>query len=126
MLRSYLPALVFLVLGAGIGGLFAVAGARIGARRRGRMTRDPYESGMRSDFRRGFRFGISFYLVGILFIIFDLEVILLIPTAVVLRDFGLHGLVAVGLFIALLGLAFVYEWRRGALDWERGPGREEG
>jgi NADH-quinone oxidoreductase subunit A len=72
---------------------------------------------MQGSFDRGMRFGISYYLVAMLFLIFDLEVILLFPTAVVLRDFGVHALLAIGLFIALLGIAFVYEWRRGALDW---------
>jgi NADH-quinone oxidoreductase subunit A len=63
------------------------------------------------------RFGISFYLVAILFIIFDLEVILLYPAAVVLRDLGMHALVAILIFVGLLGIAFLYEWRRGALEW---------
>ena len=78
---------------------------------------EPYECGLPSDFRHGFRFGISFYLVAILFLIFDLEVILLLPAAVVLRDLGVHALVAIGVFIGLLGIAFLYEFKRGALSW---------
>ncbi len=120
MLRSYLPAIVFVVLGGGIGLLFAVANSRLGARASHRpATVDPYECGLPSEFRRSFRFGISFYLVAILFLIFDLEVILLFPVALQLEAFGLHALGAVGMFLALLGVAFVYEWRRGSLEWDR-------
>lgn len=122
MLRSYLPALVFLGLGGAVGAAFALANARFGRRtpRRAALA-DPYECGLPSDFKRSMRFGISFYLVAMMFIIFDLEVILLFPAAVVLRDFGTHALVAIGLFIALLGVAFLYEWRRGALEWRDDP-----
>lgn len=117
MLRSYLPALVFVALGAGVGAGFAALNARLSPRRPTEVKSSPYECGLPSDFRRGFRFGVSFYLVAIMFIIFDLEIILLFPTAVVLRDIGTHALLAVGLFIFLLGVALVYEWRRGALEW---------
>ena len=121
MLRGYLPALVFVVLGAGLGAAFAFANARLGpARRRAGSVTDPYECGLPSDFRHSMRFGVSFYLVAMLFVVFHIEVILLFPAAVVLRDLGLHGLIAVGVFIGLLGLALVYEWRRGALDWRTG------
>jgi NADH-quinone oxidoreductase subunit A len=119
MLRSYLPALVFVALGFGLGGLFVLANLLVGPRGRGRkaVREQPYESGIPSDFRRGTRFGISFYLVGLMFLIFDLEVLLLLPTAMVLKELGWHALGAIGLFMALLGIAFLYEWRRGALDW---------
>jgi NADH-quinone oxidoreductase subunit A len=120
MLRSYLPAIVFVVLGGGIGLAFVFANAWLGARAvRRRATADPYECGLPSEFRRSFRFGISFYLTAILFLIFDLEVILLFPVALQLEAFGLHALGAVGLFLLLLVVAFVYEWRRGSLEWDR-------
>ena len=118
MLRSYLPALVFVALGAGLGIFFVLANSWLGARSRGRpTTADPYECGLPSDFKHNFRFGVSFYLVAILFLIFDLEVILLLPVALQLEAFGLHALGAIGLFLFLLGVALVYEWRRGALEW---------
>ena len=117
VLSSYAPLLTFLTLGLLVGVTFAVLNVRFGARRSERTGADPYESGMQGGFDRGIRFGISYYLVAMLFLIFDLEVVLLFPTAVVLRDFGVHALLAIGLFIALLVVAFVYEWRRGALDW---------
>ncbi len=63
------------------------------------------------------RFGISFYLVAIMFIIFDIEIILLFPAALALSEFGMHALIAIGIFFFMLGVAFVYDWRRGVLDW---------
>ena len=121
MLRSYLPALVFMALGAGIGVLFvfanSVLGRYLGVNRAPRAQADPYECGLPSDFRRDFRFGISFYLVAILFLIFDVEVILLFPVALQLEPYGVHALGAIGLFLILLGVAFVYDWRRGSLEW---------
>lgn len=118
MLRSYLPALVFVVLGGGVGLAFAFANARFGQRRPRRPAlSEPYECGLPSNFKRSMRFGISFYLVAMMFIIFDLEIILLFPAAIMLRDFGFHALGAIGIFVGLLGIAFLYEWRRGALEW---------
>jgi NADH-quinone oxidoreductase subunit A len=119
VLRSYLPALVFLFLGTSIGLLFVFLGRFVGPKTHPRMHRrtDPYESGLPSEVKRGFRFGISFYLVAMLFILFDIEVVFLYPVAVRLRDFGTFALVETGVFIALLFVAFVYVWRRGALEW---------
>jgi len=117
MLQSYLPALVFVLLGTGIGLLFAFVGKLIGPRRAVRAKFEPYESGMPSEVQQGFRFGISFYLIAMLFILFDIEVIFLYPVAVQLRAIGTFALIEVGVFIALLTVAFVYVWRRGALEW---------
>ena len=119
MIRSYLPAIVFVGLGTIVGGTFAVLNTYLGPRGgRGRRSKqDPYECGLPSDVRRGFRFGISFYLVAMLFILFDIEVIFLYPIAVQLRAFGTFALVETLVFIFLLAVAFVYVWRRGALEW---------
>ena len=119
MLRSYLPALVFIGLGTGIGALFAVLNTLAGprGRRRAQSKETPYESGMSSVVPTGFRFGISFYLIAMLFILFDIEVIFLYPVAVQLRAFGTFALIETIVFIALLFVAFVYVWRRGALNW---------
>src|SRR3954465_15333036 len=117
MLRSYLPAIVFLLLGGIVGGLFGVMNLFFGKRRPNRSKEAPYECGLPSEVKRGFRFGISFYLIAMLFILFDIEVIFLYPIAVQLRAFGSFALVETIVFIALLAVAFVYVWRRGALEW---------
>jgi NADH-quinone oxidoreductase subunit A len=119
MLRSYLPAIVFVLLGAGVGGAFAVLNTYIGPRRVPKVQSkgDPYECGLPSEVQRGFRFGISFYLIAMLFILFDIEVVFLYPVAVQLRAFGTFALIETIVFIALLLVAFVYVWRRGALEW---------
>ena len=117
MLRSYLPALVFVGLGVVVGAAFAVINSIISPRRPGRDKADPYECGLPSEVRKDFRFGISFYLIAMLFILFDIEVIFLYPVAVQLKAFGTFALVETIVFIALLMVAFVYVWRRGALEW---------
>jgi NADH-quinone oxidoreductase subunit A len=117
MLRSYLPALVFLVLGGAVGGAFAVLNTAIGPRRKTPHKQDPYECGLPSEVKRGMRFGISFYLIAMLFILFDIEVAFLYPIAVELRAFGGFALAETVVFVVLLFVAFVYVWRRGALEW---------
>ena len=118
VLRDYLPAIVFLVLGGVVGALFSVLNLFLGHRRPNRSKQDPYECGLPSEIRRGFRFGISFYLIAMLFIVFDIEVIFLYPIAVQLRAFGTFAMIETVVFIALLTIAFVYVWRRGALEWK--------
>ena len=121
MIRSYLPALVFLLLGAGLGALFvtinSVLGKFIGRNPAPRSQGDPYECGLPSEVKANFRFGISFYLVAMLFILFDIETILLYPVALQLGAFGTFALVETIVFIVLLMVAYVYVWRRGALEW---------
>ena len=118
MLRSYLPAIVFLVLGGAVGGVFAALNSFIGPRRATPQKQDPYECGLPSEIQQGMRFGISFYLIAMLFILFDIEVVFLYPIAVELRAFGWFALAETVTFIALLFVAFVYVWRRGALEWK--------
>jgi NADH-quinone oxidoreductase subunit A len=118
MLRTYLPAIVFLILGGAVGVTFAVLNLLIGKRRPNRSKESPYECGLPSEVQRGFRFGISFYLVAMLFILFDIEVIFLYPIAVQLRAFGPFALSETIVFVALLMIALVYVWRRGALEWK--------
>jgi NADH-quinone oxidoreductase subunit A len=118
MLRTYLPAVVFLVLGGMVGGLFSVLNIFAGKARPNRSKVSPYECGLPSEIQRGFRFGISFYLVAMLFILFDIEVIFLYPIAVQLRAFGTFAVSETIVFVVLLMIAFVYVWRRGALSWK--------
>ena len=118
MLSTYAPALVFLFLGTAIGIAFTLLNGLLGRHRPNESQADPYESGMPSEIRQGFRFGISFYLIAMLFLLFDIEVLFLYPIAVELRAFGTFALVETVVFIGLLLLAFVYVWRRGALTWK--------
>jgi NADH-quinone oxidoreductase subunit A len=120
VIRSYLPAIVFLILGGAIGGLFGSLNLVTGRRNRRREVskHDPYECGLPSEIQRGFRFGISFYMIAMLFILFDIEVIFIYPIAVQLRAFGTFALVETITFVVLLMIAFGYVWRRGALEWK--------
>jgi NADH-quinone oxidoreductase subunit A len=118
MIRSYLPAIVFLLLGSAVGGLFGVLNLFTGHRRPNKVKDDPYECGLPSEIQRGFRFGISFYLIAMLFILFDIEVIFLYPIAVQLRSFGTFAMTETVVFVVLLTVALVYVWRRGALTWK--------
>ncbi|HEX8075632.1 MAG TPA: NADH-quinone oxidoreductase subunit A [Thermoleophilaceae bacterium] len=118
MLKSYLPALVFVALGTGVGGLFTYLNTVLGPRRPSKVKSQPYECGLPSEVTSSFRFGISFYLIAMLFILFDIEVVFLYPVAVGLREFGTFALVETIVFIVLLFVAFAYVWRRGALEWK--------
>jgi NADH-quinone oxidoreductase subunit A len=118
VIRSYLPAIVFLGLGTILGLVFAMLNTWIGPKTRPReATADPYECGLPSEVKKNFRFGISFYLIAMLFILFDIEVIFLYPVAIQLEAFGTFALLETIVFIVLLAIAFVYVWRRGALEW---------
>ncbi len=117
MLQSYVPALVFLFLGTAVGLLFTWLNAVLGPRRPSKVKSQPYESGLPSEVKSSFRFGIGFYLIAMLFILFDIEVIFLFPIAVELKAYGAYALAETATFIALLFVAFVYVWRRGALEW---------
>jgi NADH-quinone oxidoreductase subunit A len=124
VLKTYLPILVFAFLGLTVGGIFAMLNHLLGPKKPGRETAasrrqgEPYESGIPVEPTKGLRFGISFYLVAMLFILFDIEVVFLYPIGVILKDadsvFVLGELVT---FVVLLLVAFVYVWRKGALDW---------
>jgi NADH-quinone oxidoreductase subunit A len=122
VLRSYLPILVFAGLGAVVGSAFVMLNHFLGPKRgRGeapKVQHEPYECGLPSEVSRTFRFGISFYLIAMLFILFDIEVIFLYPVGVILK--GADSVFVLGevlIFVALLAVALVYVWRRGALDW---------
>ena len=118
MLRSYLPVVVFAGLGVIVGGTLALVNGLIGPRRPSRAKSDPYECGLPSEVTRTFRFGISFYMIAMLFILFDIEVVFLYPVGVILRAaHSVFVLVEVIIFVVLLLVALVYVWRRGALDW---------
>ncbi|MFL5910631.1 MAG: NADH-quinone oxidoreductase subunit A [Gaiellaceae bacterium] len=118
MLHSYVPGLVFLLLGGAVGVAFTFLNNVLGPHRPSRVKQDPYECGLPSEVTESFRFGISFYLIAMLFILFDIEVVFLYPVAVRLNAFGTFALGEVIVFVVLLFVAFVFVWRRGALDWK--------
>jgi NADH-quinone oxidoreductase subunit A len=118
LLKSYLPALVFLVLGIGIGTAFTLANYALGPKRPSKTKSEPYECGLPSEVTKSFRFGISFYLIAMLFILFDIEVVFLYPVALQLDALGTFALVETIIFIVLLLVALAFVWRRGALDWK--------
>jgi NADH-quinone oxidoreductase subunit A len=107
-----------LPLGIGVGAAFVSLNSVLGPKRPSRTKLDPYESGLPSEVKKSFRFGVSFYLVAMLFILFDIEVVFLYPIAVQLDAIGVFALVEMIVFVVLLLVAFVYVWRRGALEWK--------
>ncbi|HEX6461428.1 MAG TPA: NADH-quinone oxidoreductase subunit A [Thermoleophilaceae bacterium] len=117
MLKSYFPVVIFILLGAGVGTAFTLLNNVLGPRRPNPVKREPYECGLPSEVRKNFRFGISFYLIAMLFILFDIEVIFLYPVAIQLQALGTFALVETIVFIVLLLVGFVFVWRRGALEW---------
>ncbi len=118
MLESYLPILVFVVLGILFGVGPMLAGYLLGPQKPDDEKRSPYECGFEAFEDARMKFDVRFYLVAILFIIFDLEIAFLFPWAIVLEEVGAFGLVSMGVFLALLVVGFIYEWRKGALEWE--------
>ena len=118
MLENYLPILVFLVVGAVIGSVVIAIGFVLGPRRPDSEKLSPYECGFEAFEDTRIKFDVRYYLVAILFIIFDLEIAFLFPWAVVLDKIGMVGFVAMVVFLAVLVVGFIYEWKKGALEWE--------
>jgi NADH-quinone oxidoreductase subunit A len=124
VLKSYLPILVFAFLGVTVGTAFVMLNHLLGPKRPKRPTtsterqEQPYESGIPVEASHDMRFGVSFYLVAMLFILFDIEVVFLYPVGVILK--GADSVFVLGeliTFVVLLFVAFVYVWRKGALNW---------
>jgi NADH-quinone oxidoreductase subunit A len=118
MLQEYLPIVVLLVLSAGLAVLVVLIGHWFGPRRPMTRKEMPYESGMRPIGPGTRRMPVRFYLVAVLFILFDIEVVFILPWAVVYKKMGLFGLVEMLIFILILLVGYVYAWKEGALEWE--------
>ena len=122
MLTNYLPALIFLGVATGLAAILLLLGSGLGRY----FSKAPDDARKLSAYECGFeafedarmKFDVRYYLVAILFIIFDLEIAFLFPWAVVLDKIGVVGLLAMMLFLAVLVVGFIYEWKKGALEWE--------
>ena len=122
MLGQYFPILLFICVGFALGVALPLAGGSLtrllGVHRPDPEKLSPYECGFEAFEDARMKFDVRYYLVAILFILFDLEIAFLFPWAVVLQEIGLFGFVAMMVFLAILVVGFIYEWRKGALDWE--------
>jgi NADH-quinone oxidoreductase subunit A len=118
MLMNYLPVLIFLFVGLVFGGVLLAAGSLLGPRRPDSAKLSPYECGFEAFEDSRMKFDVRYYLVAILFIIFDLEIAFLFPWAVVLDRIGVFGFLAMVVFLGILVVGFLYEWKKGALEWE--------
>jgi NADH-quinone oxidoreductase subunit A len=118
LLREYLPILIFLVIAIGISLIIVIASYVIAKQKPDSEKMSAYECGFEAFDDARSRFDVRFYLVAILFIIFDLEVAFLFPWAVAFGDIGVYGFVSMVIFLAVLTIGFIYEWRKGALEWE--------
>ncbi len=117
-LASYLPVLLFILVGIAVGVAPQVIGYLLGPNRPDAAKNSPYECGFEAFENARMQFDVRYYLVAILFILFDLEIAFLFPWAVVLKEVGPSGFWAAVIFLAILVVGFAYEWKKGALDWE--------
>jgi NADH-quinone oxidoreductase subunit A len=118
MLGEYLPVLLFLIVSTGIGIALLIVGALLGPKRPGADKLSPYECGFEAFEDARMKFDVRYYLIAILFIVFDLEIAFVFPWATIFRSLGVFGLVEMGIFLSLLVLGFAYVWKKGALEWE--------
>ena len=119
MLENYLPVLIFLAIGLIMGGfLLALGGYFLAPHKPDEAKNSPFECGFEAFEDSRMKFDVRYYLVAILFIIFDLEIAFLFPWAIVLDDIGLFGILSMGIFLGVLVIGFIYEWKKGALEWE--------
>ncbi|MGB5210200.1 MAG: NADH-quinone oxidoreductase subunit A [Gammaproteobacteria bacterium] len=118
MLENYLPILIFLAIATVLGLLLVSLGFILGPRRPDAEKLSAYECGFEAFEDSRIKFDVRYYLVAILFIIFDLEIAFLFPWAVSLDQIGLFGLLSMAVFLAILVVGFIYEWKKGALEWD--------
>ena len=117
-LDQYLPVLLFILVGVGVGVVPQVLGRLLGPVRPDAEKNSPYECGFEAFEDARMKFDVRYYLVAILFILFDLEIAFLFPWAVALKEIGAVGFWSVMIFLGILVVGFIYEWKKGALDWE--------
>src|SRR5687767_9137805 len=117
-LEPYLPVILFILVGVAVGIAPQVLGFLLGPRRPDTAKNSPYECGFEAFEDARMKFDVRYYLVAILFILFDLEIAFLFPWAAVVNEIGMPGYLSMMLFLAILTVGFVYEWMKGALEWE--------
>ena len=118
MLENYLPILIFLSVALALGLLMLSLGFLFGKGTKSKAKLSPYECGFDPFEDARIPFDVRYYLVAILFIIFDLEIAFLFPLAVSLNKIGIAGIIAMGIFLLVLVIGFIYEWSKGALEWD--------
>ena len=118
MLEQYLPVILFIIVGAAFGFIMIAVGFVLGPHRPDSEKLSPYECGFEAFEDSRMKFDVRYYLVAILFILFDLEIAFLFPWAVVLDKLGVFGFWAMVIFLGILVVGFIYEWKKGALEWE--------
>ena len=122
MLTNYFPVLLFIIIGLVVGGTLMVVGrvltGALGLDRPDTAKLSPYECGFEAFEDARMKFDVRYYLIAILFILFDLEIAFLFPWAVALQEIGFFGFMSMMVFLAILVVGFIYEWKKGALDWE--------
>lgn len=118
MLENYFPILMFILVALGVGLGPLILGKLVSPHKPDAEKNSPYECGFEAFEDARMKFDVRYYLVAILFILFDLEIAFLFPWAVVLRDIGLFGFLAMLIFLFVLVVGFIYEWKKGALEWD--------
>lgn len=118
VLAEYLPSLLFLIVATGIGVALMLVGRFLGPRRPDLKKLSPYECGFEAFEDARMKFDVRYYLIAIQFIVFDLEIIFIVPWTQVFMELGARSLVTMGLFVGMLFLGFIYVWKKGALEWE--------
>jgi len=118
MLQLYFPVLLFILVGIGFGLVLLTVGSLLSPNRPDHEQLSPYECGFEAFEDARMKFDVRYYLIAILFILFDLEIAFLFPWAVVLPDIGIFGFWSMMIFLAILIVGFIYEWKKGALEWE--------
>ncbi|MEG3592396.1 MAG: NADH-quinone oxidoreductase subunit A [Pseudomonadota bacterium] len=118
MLENYLPILIFLLMASFIGMGAILLGRLLSTNKPSKAKMSAYECGFEAFGDAHMKFDIRYYLVAILFIIFDLEIAFLFPWAITLNSTGMYGLISMGVFLLILTIGFIYEWKKGALEWD--------
>ncbi len=116
--NDYLPILILILLGLGLAGAFSAIGMLLGPKVKNKAKDTPFESGFLREGMQGHRYDVKFYMTALVFLVFDVEIVFLYPWTVQLRELGWFGFIAAMVFLVVLTLGLVYDWKKGALEWE--------